>query len=55
MRINVFVNFSLITSGKHLQNHMLSLKLQWISLMNFNIFYNGMKTRINLFYFSDEP
>jgi hypothetical protein len=53
--INVFVNFSLITSRKHLKNYMLSLDLQQISLMNFYIFYSGMKTRVNLFYFSDEP
>jgi hypothetical protein len=52
--INVFVNLSLITSGKHLKNYMLSLELQQINLMIFYIFYNGMKTRVNLFYLSDE-
>jgi hypothetical protein len=52
--INVFVNFSIITSGKHFKNYMLSLELQQISLMNFYIFYSRMKSRVNLFYFSDE-
>jgi hypothetical protein len=53
--INVFVNFSLIPSGKHLKNYMLSLKLQRINLMIFYIFYSRMKTKVNLFYFSDKP
>jgi hypothetical protein len=47
--INVFVNLSIITSGKHLKNFMLSLELQQISVMNFINFYNKMKTRVNLF------
>jgi hypothetical protein len=52
--INVFVNLSFITFGKHLKNYMLSLELQRISLMNFYILCNGMKTKVNMFYFSDE-
>jgi hypothetical protein len=47
--INVFVNLSIITSGKHLKKFMLSLELQQISVMNLINFYNKMKTRVNLF------
>jgi hypothetical protein len=52
--INVFVNFSFITSRKYFKKYVLSLELQQISLMNFYSFYSGMNTKVNLFYFSDE-
>jgi hypothetical protein len=52
--MNVFVNLSIITFGKHLKNLMLSLELQRISVMNFLNFYSRMKNIVNLFWFSDE-
>jgi hypothetical protein len=47
--MNVFVNLSIITFGKHLKNLMLSLELQRISVMNFLNFYSRMKNIVNLF------
>jgi hypothetical protein len=55
LRAYIDVNFSLIPSGKHFKNYMLSLELQRINLMIFHMFYSGLRSRVTLICFSDEP